>query len=167
VVLTGFMGTGKTTVGRQLARRLEMEFVDTDELIESRHGTIPRIFAERGEAEFRALEREVARELGEKTGLVIATGGRMLLDPESFESLSRKGRVFCLVASPEVVHERVIEDDSGRDRPLLQGEDPRGRIIELMTERDKDYARFHQVSTDDADPGEVADEIARLWGQSG
>jgi shikimate kinase len=167
LVLTGFMGTGKTTVGHELARKLGMEFVDTDELIESRHGAISGIFAEHGEAEFRAIERQVAQELGEKTGLVIATGGRMLLDPESFRSLSKTGRIFCLVASPEVVHERISKDESGRDRPLLQVEDPRRRIIELMNERDQDYARFHQVSTDDAHPGQVADEIARLWREPG
>ncbi len=86
LVLTGFMGTGKTTVGRMLAEKLGMEFVDTDELIESRHGPIPRIFADRGESEFRAIEQEVARELGERSGLVIATGGRMVLDDDNFGS---------------------------------------------------------------------------------
>src|SRR3970040_282740 len=96
LVLTGFMGTGKTTVGHALAVKLGMEFVDTDELIEARHGPIARIFAEQGEAEFRAIERTVARELGQRTGLVIATGGRMILDPENFQSLSKNGRIFCL-----------------------------------------------------------------------
>ncbi len=163
VVLTGFMGTGKTTVGRRLALKLEMEFVDTDELIESRHGPIPRIFAERGEAGFRAIEREVARELGTRSGLVIATGGRMILDQESFRSLSRNGRIFSLVATPEVIYQRIIEDKTPRDRPLLQVDDPRQRIVELLAERDHEYARFQQVPTDDADPGQIADEIARLW----
>ena len=165
LVLTGFMGTGKTTVGRVLADELEMEFVDTDELIEERHGPIARIFAEHGEAEFRAIESGVARELGERTGLVIATGGRMVLDPENLEALSKNGHIFCLVATPDEIHDRVVNDETPRDRPLLQVDDPHQRIIELMTERQGDYDRFQQVVTDGASPDEVADEIAELWSQ--
>jgi len=163
LVLTGFMGTGKTTVGHALAAKLDMEFVDTDELIEARHGPIARIFADLGEAEFRAIERRVARELGEKTGLVIATGGRMILDPENFKSLSKNGRIFCLVATPDEIHQRVINDETRRDRPLLQVEDPRERIIELMVERQHDYERFPQLVTDHAGPDVIADEVAQLW----
>ena len=163
LVLTGFMGTGKTTVGNQLAQKLGMVFVDTDEMIESRHGPISRIFAERGEGEFRAIEREVARELGAKTGLVIATGGRMILDPENFKALSRNGRIFCLVATPEEIHHRVMSDETRRDRPLLQVEDPRERIIELLSERQGEYGRFPQLVTDHAGPGVIADEVAQLW----
>jgi 3-dehydroquinate synthase len=163
LVLTGFMGTGKTTVGHALALKLGMEFVDTDELIEARHGPIARIFAERGEAEFRAIEREVAHELGDRTGMVIATGGRMILDPENFQSLSKNGRIFCLVATPDEIHQRVINDETRRDRPLLQVEDPRERIIELMFERQHDYERFPQVVTDHAGPNVIADEVAQLW----
>ncbi len=80
VVLTGFMATGKTTVGRLLAERLGYEFVDTDQLIEQRHGPIPAIFRESGEGEFRRLERSVADELAARRQLVISTGGRLLLD---------------------------------------------------------------------------------------
>jgi 3-dehydroquinate synthase len=163
LVLTGFMATGKTTVGHQLAQKLGMEFVDTDELIESRHGPISRIFAEQGEAEFRAIEREVARELGSRTGLVISTGGRMILDPESFRALSGNGRIFCLVATPEEIHHRVINDENRRDRPLLQVADPQQRIIELMAERQDDYGRFPQLVTDHAGPNVIADEVAQLW----
>jgi shikimate kinase len=163
IVLTGFMGTGKSTVGRQLALKLDLRFVDTDELIESRHGPISRIFTDQGEAAFRAIEQDVARELGEKTGLVIATGGRMLLDPDSFQSLSQNGRVFCLVARAEEIHRRVTDDQSRIDRPLLQVDDPGERIVELMAERQDVYSRFRQVPTDDLTPDEIADEIARLW----
>lgn len=163
LVLTGFMGTGKTTVGNELAVKLGMEFVDTDELIESRHGPISRIFEERGEAEFRSIERSVALELGEKKGLVIATGGRMILDPENFRALSRNGRIFCLVATPDEVHARVTSDQTRRDRPLLQVDDPRQRIVELMTEREGEYMRFPQLTTDHAAPDVIADEVAELW----
>jgi shikimate kinase len=163
LVLTGFMATGKTTVGQELARKLGMELVDTDLLIESRHGPISAIFEERGEAEFRAIERQVAKELGSRSGLVIATGGRMLLDPDSYTALSETGRVFCLVASAETIHQRVIDDRSRRDRPLLQSDDLGERIAELMAERQGEYSRFQQVPTDDLRPDEVADQIARLW----
>jgi shikimate kinase len=90
----------------------------------------------------------------------------MLLDPDSFTALSETGRVFCLVAGPETIYQRVIDDQLRRDRPLLQVDDPRERIVELMAERQDDYARFKQVQTDDMEPGEVADEIARLWNNS-
>jgi shikimate kinase len=163
LVLTGFMATGKTTVGQELARKLGMELVDTDLLIESRHGPISAIFEERGEAEFRDIERQVALELGSRSGLVIATGGRMLLDPDSYTALSETGRVFCLVASAETIHQRVIDDRSRTDRPLLQADDLGERIAELMAQREDEYSRFQQVPTDDLNPDEVADQIARLW----
>jgi len=163
LVLTGFMGTGKTTVGNELAQKLGMEFVDTDSLIESRHGPIGRIFEELGEAEFRSIERSVAAELGEKKGLVIATGGRMILDPENFRVLSRNGRVFCLVATPDEIHARITNDESRRDRPLLLVDDPKQRIVELMTEREGDYLRFPQLTTDHAGPDVIAEEVAELW----
>jgi shikimate kinase len=142
LVLTGFMGTGKTTVGRELALRLDMEFVDTDELIESRHGPIAAIFEKLGEAAFREMERAIAVELGQRRGLVIATGGRMVLDPVSSTELSRHGRIFCLAATPDEVHRRVIE---------------------LMAERQDDYGRFPQVITDNRDPVAIANEVAELW----
>ncbi|MFZ0015290.1 MAG: bifunctional shikimate kinase/3-dehydroquinate synthase [Acidimicrobiia bacterium] len=163
LVLTGFMGTGKTTVGHELALKLGMEFIDTDALIESRHGPIERIFDEKGEEGFRSIERSVAAEVGAKTGLVIATGGRMILDPENFRSLSRNGRIFCLVATPDEIHHRVTHDRARPDRPLLKVEDPRQRIVELLTERESEYIRFPQLTTDHAGPSTIADEVAELW----
>jgi shikimate kinase len=166
LVLTGFMGTGKTTVGRELAFKLGMGFVDTDELIESRHGPIAVIFEEQGEAAFREMERAIASELGQRRGLVVATGGRMILDPVGYTELSRYGRIFCLVATPDEIYRRVTIDPLRQDRPLLKVDDPRERIIELMAERQDDYARFPQVFTDNRDPGAIADEVAELWRRS-
>ncbi|HEX6577665.1 MAG TPA: 3-dehydroquinate synthase [Jiangellaceae bacterium] len=159
VVLTGFMGTGKTTVGRLLADDLGFEFVDTDQLIEQRHGPIPDIFAHRGEEGFREIERAIAAELATKTGLVISTGGRMMLDPANVRALSANGRVFCLVATPEEVFERVTNDPSRVERPLLQVPDPRQRIVELMSERDRQYRRFPQLVTDAMTPQDVARDL--------
>jgi shikimate kinase len=161
VVLTGFMGTGKTTVGRLLAELLGYEFVDTDEVIERRHGGIETIFRERGEDAFRTIEREVADELAGRTRLVIATGGRMMLDPAIASTLGAGARVFCLTASPETIAVRVLD---GPVRPLLSGPDARARIIELLAERAAGYARFEQVSTDGRTGADVAHDLAARLG---
>ncbi len=162
VILTGFMGTGKSTVGRLLAAHLGYEFVDTDQLIESRHGTIASIFAELGEAVFRGYERDVAVELAGRSGLVIGTGGRMLLDPVNRDALSGTGRVFCLSASADEILRRVLADSSPIERPLLAGPDPRQRVLDLLAERTPMYRQFEQVATDDSTPGELAERIASL-----
>ena len=151
VVLTGFMGTGKTTVGRVLAQRLGRPFVDTDALIEERHGPIPEIFAELGEDRFRELERAVATELSAQRGLVVSTGGRMLLDPVNAAALQSSGLVVCLVAPAEEILRRVSAVGV-EDRPLLHVADPRARIIELLEERQSGYAAFPQVATVDVHP---------------
>jgi shikimate kinase len=163
LVLTGFMGTGKTTVARLAAERLGYELVDTDELIEARHGPIAGIFATSGENAFREMEREVARELAELRALVISTGGRMMLDPEIASVLEATGTVICLVASPEVILERVGGPEAGRSRPLLAGPDPLERIVTLLAERESGYARFTRVDTDGLTAEQVADEVVALY----
>lgn len=162
IVLTGFMGTGKSTVGRLLAAVLGFEFVDTDTVIEHRHGPIVDIFAERGEAAFRAIEGELAAELADRSGLVIATGGRMMLDADNVASLGRASHVFCLVADPDEIHRRVTADVARIERPLLAGPDPRTRIGELLAERRDGYGRFTQIVTDGRSPEMIAAEIAAL-----
>jgi shikimate kinase len=158
VVLTGFMGTGKTTVGRLLADLLGYEFVDTDEVIERRYGPIDTLFAERGEDAFRAIEREVAADLAGERGRVISTGGRMMLDDEIAASLGSGARVFCLVASADTIAARVLWADAPT-RPLLAGPDPRRRIAELLAQRNAGYARFEQVSTDSGTAADVAHDL--------
>ena len=133
IVLTGFMGTGKSTVGRLLAEGLGLPFVDTDELIESRHGPIPGIFASRGEDGFRDIERQVARELADCDGVVVATGGRFMLDPANQRALGGEARVFCLVADVDEILRRVM--NHAAERPLLAGRDPAGRLAALLDER--------------------------------
>ena len=160
VILTGFMGTGKTTVGRLLAEKLEFEFVDTDVLIEDRAGkTVAEIFVEDGERTFRQMERDAARDLGEQVGQVIATGGRMMLDPENITSLAPTGSIFCLTASPDEILKRVMSDTAGMERPLLKGDDPKGRIKELLAERQEKYGRFEQIETEALKPQEICDQI--------
>ena len=162
VVLTGFMGTGKTTVGRALAERLGAEFVDTDDIIESRHGPIPDIFAEHGEEHFRELEREVARELSTRRDLVISTGGRMMVDDVNAAVLGATSDVVCLTAKVDTILERVSEEIA--TRPMLQGDDPRARITELLDERAAAYAEFTQVATDDRSVDDIVDEMLTTIG---
>lgn len=167
VVLTGFMGTGKTTAGRLLADRLGLELVDTDREIEAEHGTIPEIFRDDGEAGFRRLERRLAERLADRHDVVVATGGGMMVDPDVAGLLgSPPARVFCLTASPATILERVTGDPTGPERPLLADPDRRRRIEQLLAERQRAYARFEQVDTDGRSPEDVADEIATRLGRS-
>lgn len=161
VVLTGFMGTGKSTVGLVVAEMLGFDFVDTDAVIEDRHGPIPEIFAKQGEAGFRQMERDVAIELAQRNSLVISTGGRLMLDEANAGALDATGRVFCLTASIDEIVRRVSAMEG--ERPLLDTEHLETRVRELMAERADGYARFEQVTTDDRSPAEIAsDIIARL-----
>ncbi len=162
MVLTGFMGTGKSTVGRQLAALLEREWVDTDMMIESRHGPIPQIFEAHGEKHFRDLERELAVELAGQSALVISTGGRMMLDPAVRRHLEPVSRVFCLVASPESILRRVGGHHGAARRPLLAGDDPQSRIQDLLAERSPAYAEFEAIDTDNRTAIQVAEVIAQL-----
>lgn len=159
IILTGFMGTGKTTVGKLLAKQLEREFVDTDQMIEARQGiTIPEIFVNQGETAFRLMEAEVAQELGKREGLVISTGGRLMLDPANAAALSRNGRVFCLVAAPQEILSRLVSDKDNH-RPLLDGPNPTEQVLELLKERKKGYQRFLKLATDSKQPADVAKKI--------
>jgi len=161
IILTGFMATGKTTVGRTLASQLGYDFVDTDQLIESRIGmTIAEFFQVRGEAAFRKMEADLARELADKSGLVIATGGRFMLDGDNAITLGKSGRVFCLVATPEEILQRAGSD--GHVRPLLQVPNPLEHIIELLQQRKKGYGQFPQFVTSDKSPESVADDLAGI-----
>lgn len=161
IVLTGFMGTGKSTVGRLLAERLGYEFVDTDELIEAEHGPIVRVFAEHGEAWFRELERSVARHVATRRGCVISSGGGMLLDRESAAEFAASGTVVCLVADLDTIIERATSSGS-RVRPLLAGGDARERVRELLAERAEVYARYPQIDTSGIAPDAVVDEILEV-----
>ena len=162
VILTGFMGTGKTTVGRLLAKNLHYRFIDTDELIESRHNrSIAEIFQVLGEDSFREMERSLVKELADLEGVVISTGGRLMLDPENVVALSRNSRVLCLVATPDEILTRVKNDKSHK-RPLLAVPNPHERIVELLQERNNEYLRFPQVVTDEKEPGEIARSLVEF-----
>lgn len=163
IILTGFMATGKTTVGKLLADQLDYDFVDTDQLIVKRSGQeIAEIFREQGEDAFRAMEAAIARELSGKEGLVISTGGRLMLDPVNAKVLGRKGRVFCLVATPEEILERASKDLHVK-RPLLEVSNPMQRIVGLMQQREEDYGRFSQLVTSAKTPDEVTRNLIGIF----
>jgi len=164
VVLTGFMATGKSTVGQLVAAKLDFEFIDTDDLIEMRWGKcIAEIFLEAGEQAFRQKEGKVAAELGSRRGLVIATGGGMMQNPANVDAFNQHGQIYCLRASVETILERIRKDKDGV-RPLVQVDDPMRRIQALMAERENVYAQFIQLDTTGKTPKDVAAELLTIHG---
>ncbi len=161
VVLFGFMGTGKTVAGKRVARRLGMKLVDMDGVIEKREGrTISEIFAQKGEGYFREVESQVALELSGRQGLVIATGGGVVLDAQNVDALQSTGTGICLTASPEVIYERV---KGGYHRPLLMTDDPPERIRELLRHRAPFYARVkHHIDTSELRVQDVVERILEI-----
>ena len=146
VFLIGPMGAGKSAVGRQLARLLHMSFVDSDDEIEARTGVdIPFIFEKEGEAGFRKREAQVIDELTLKQGLVLATGGGAVIDPDTRSRLGARGFVVYLETSVEQQLERTRR---GRERPLLAGGDRRAVLEALMAERDPLYREIADVVVD-------------------
>jgi len=139
IVLVGFMCTGKTSIGKQLAAALGMKYVDSDGVIEERAGkSIMRVFAEEGEQHFRRLERKVIAHLAAKSGLVIATGGGALGDPRNLADLRRSGTLVGLTAAPETILQRAQKQGT---RPLLKVSDPLARIKQLLAFRAEQYAQ--------------------------
>jgi len=165
VVLTGFMATGKTTVGRLVAEKLDFDFIDTDELIEDRWGKrIAEIFSEEGEQAFRKKEEKIAAELVERQGLVIATGGGMMQNPSIVDAFKRRGQIYCLHASLDQILERITRDKNGV-RPLVQVDDPVQRIQEMMVMRQKVYDQFIPIDTTDKTPEQVAAALLKIHGK--
>jgi shikimate kinase / 3-dehydroquinate synthase len=150
IFLVGLMGSGKTTVGRALAKRLGMSFVDTDHEIEARTGaSIPLIFEIEGEESFRRREAEAVRDLTAQEGIVLATGGRAILDPKSREYLKTRGTVVYLRATVNSILYRTSAD---KNRPLLQTADPRKKIEELSREREPLYREVAHIIIDTGRP---------------
>jgi shikimate kinase len=152
------MGTGKSTIGKKVADRLGWSFLDTDVLIEEDAGmTISRIFAERGEQYFRALERAVIARVCRVTRKVIATGGGVMTNEENVRLLKEHGTVICLTAQPEVILSRV---QGNNDRPLLQSENPLEKIVELLAVRAEAYGKADfAIDTSHLNVDEVVETI--------
>lgn len=162
IILTGFMGSGKTSVGLRLSYRLRMPVEDTDKIIERREGrTVGAIFSEEGEAYFREQETALLQELlNRKRGYIFSVGGGTPVRPENRLLLRQLGRVIYLRTRPETVYER-LKGDTGR--PLLQCEDPLERIKSLMAERSQVYESCADLTldTDDVDIDEILDRIGK------
>ncbi|MFI5338564.1 MAG: shikimate kinase [Candidatus Methylomirabilales bacterium] len=161
VVLTGFMATGKSSVGLRLAARLGYDFADLDTLIEAEEGMpVPQIFATRGESAFRELEARMVEQAADRTGCVVATGGGTIVNPRNLLALKRSGVVIALTAEPEVILSRI---GGGEDRPMLRGGEKRERVRLLMEERAPAYARADlTVDTSDRTVDQVVDHLVEL-----
>ena len=153
------MGAGKSAVGRQLARLLHLEFVDSDEEIESRTGVdIPFIFEKEGETGFRKREARVIDDLSRRDGVVLATGGGAIMDPQNRNHLGARGFVIYLHTS---VDQQLSRTRRGRERPLLEQDDPRTVLESLMATREPLYREIADltVDTDGRKVRAVASEI--------
>ena len=147
IALIGFMGVGKTAVGKVLAEKLGRSFVELDSLIEQKAGkSIPDIFQQDGEAAFRELEIEVTKEVSKDRNLVIACGGGLVLNKINIDRLRRQSRIVYLTASPEVILKRVSGD--GDERPLLKAANKALNIRELLRFRKPFYERAADITID-------------------
>lgn len=162
LVLMGFMGTGKSALGRRVAALTGARFLDMDAELERRAGKpVARIFAEEGEAAFRRMEAALAAEWGMHEGAVISCGGGVVLREENLRALGANGVLVCLSARPDVILARTSRS---RKRPLLAGENPAGTIRDLLAARAPHYAKIPiQIDTSDADLVVLAERLLDAW----
>ncbi len=163
LTLCGMMGVGKTTIGIKLAEITAYKWLDTDAVIEEKHGKISDIFARFGEEYFRALETETVRALTEKECLIVSVGGGLVLREENVNLLKGVGKIVHLRAQKETLVQRLAFDTS---RPLLQGEDLEKRIETLLQTREKIYEGVADITVDvdNKTPEQIAEEICALTG---
>ncbi|MBM7613736.1 shikimate kinase [Alkaliphilus hydrothermalis] len=161
IVLIGFMGTGKTTIGKLLSKGLDMEFVDLDTLIEERLGMkISQYFEKEGEAAFRKVEKAIVEEVSSRANIVISCGGGVVLDQENIANLKKNGKLLLLQAKVETVLERLKEDDT---RPLLKAQDLVVKIKDLLDARGSLYIKSadYVFDTDGKKPQDIVDEVIK------
>ena len=162
--LVGFMGTGKSTVGRQLAKLMDFQFLDSDHEIERVAGKpVSAIFAEQGEPGFRKLEREFVEGGHPEQGCVVACGGGLVVPAGMLELLRSRGIVICLHAPIEAILQRILHTTH---RPLMQGDDPSQRLRELYAQREELYRRTGtMILTDNRTLREIAAHALRVYRQ--
>lgn len=162
IVLLGFMGTGKTAVGRVLAGKLKMRYVDIDTEIEKRENKkISEIFEKSGEKRFRELEKKMVSEISGRDNQVISAGGGVVLNQENIANLEKNGFLICLDAEPSVIYERTHRYIH---RPLLEKKDPKKEIKELLNRRAPFYAKIkNHIDTSNLDIFEVAEKIIGIY----
>jgi len=162
--LVGFMGTGKSTVGRLVAKQMNFNFLDSDQEIEHVQGKpVSAIFVEQGEAAFRKLEREFVEHGHPEQGCVVACGGGLVVPPGMLELLRSRGIVICMHAPIETIIDRILHTTH---RPLLQVEDPAKRLRELYAQREPLYRRTGTMVLTDSRPlKEIAAHVLRVYRQ--
>jgi len=169
LVITGFSGAGKSLVSKEVARRLDWGFLDTDdEIVEQVGKPIAEVFREDGEGRFRELEQETIRKACQRRQVVIAIGGGAIVDPQNYELLARNGLIVCLEAKPETICERLFSEAAcsaeTEVRPLLAVDNPLERIRRLKASRQRYYAKADwTIHTDGLSISEVAEEVIRAW----
>ena len=168
--ITGFSGTGKSLVAEEVARRLDWDFLDTDDEVVRQTGKpIAEIFRQDGEGRFRELERQTIRKACQQRRTVIAIGGGAIVDPQNYELLAKTGLIVCLEAKPETIYERLFREapysPETEVRPLLATDNPLERIKQLKASRQPYYAEADwTIHTDGLSVSEVAGEVIRAWG---
>ncbi len=160
--LVGFMGTGKTTIGRAVAQRLNFQLLDSDHEIERQQGrTIPEIFATAGEPAFREMERQFVDHGHPSSRCVVACGGGLVVQPGMLIALQERGVVICLHASLETILKRTA---ANRNRPLLNVEDPMERLRTLYAQREPIYKRAGAVILTDQRPAnDIVAHVLRTY----
>lgn len=162
IIITGFMATGKSTVGGILAKKLGMKYIDMDKVIEERHGlSIAEIFKKYGESYFREQENKLARELSLQENKVIATGGGTMIYLENIKYLARNGIIICLWCSPETIKKRIEKEKD--KRPLIKNTYDLNNINFLLTKRKKIYESYLlRVDTTNLSVDEVVNKTINM-----
>ncbi|MFH1248446.1 MAG: shikimate kinase [Candidatus Omnitrophota bacterium] len=160
IYLVGFMATGKSVVGKALAKKLQSIFIDLDELIEKKAGkNIPSIFRVKGEAYFRKIEKEALRQVSGRNNLVVSCGGGVVTNAQNIKVMKKSGRIICLKASPVVILKRSTKDSN---RPLLNVDSPKNRIKELLLKRAVFYSKAdYTLDTSRIGVGQVVDKLVQ------
>lgn len=157
VILTGMMGSGKTTVGKELATVLNYDFIDLDEVIENKYGKITDIFSQKGEKYFREIETQELKKIENQSNFVLSTGGGVILKDENIKILKDLGQVFYLSAKSETIYNRIKNQ---KHRPLLNTQNPKNTIEEILSKRLEKYEKSgEKIITDSKNAKEIAGEI--------
>lgn len=157
VILTGMMGSGKTTVGKELATILNYNFIDLDEVIENKYGKITDIFSQKGEKYFREIETQELKKFENQSNFVLSTGGGVILKDENIKILKDLGQVFYLSAKSETIYNRIKNQ---KHRPLLNTQNPKNTIEEILSKRLEKYEKSgEKIITDNKNAKEIAGEI--------
>jgi len=166
IIITGFMGTGKSVIAKELARKLKMEFIDMDRIIEEGQGmSIADIFIRYEEKYFREQENKLVKKLSQKENMVIATGGGTLLSSDNARILSQRSQIICLYADSQTIYNRVKRKNN---RPLLKGKNVLSEINRLLEERKKIYDNIKwKIDTTNLNIQEVTDKIIALLKSEG